>query len=117
VLLTAFRLVGAAITFWVKGLTKALQLGTKLVQVGRLLAEGEFSKAIAAVRGQESSTSTPATNVLRAANSSNSRVQGQMVVRFENAPPGTRVDPGTTNQPGLDFDPDVGYRAFALGMP
>mgnify|MGYP003582980005 CR=1 FL=1 len=38
------------------------------------------------------------------------RVQGDMRVRFENAPPGMRVEPGTTSSPGLGFSPDVGYR-------
>jgi hypothetical protein len=40
------------------------------------------------------------------------RVQGDMRVRFENAPPGMRVDPGTTSAPGLGFNPDVGYRSM-----
>lgn len=38
-------------------------------------------------------------------------VNGEMKVRFENAPPGMRVDPGRTNQPGLSMNPDVGYRS------
>lgn len=40
------------------------------------------------------------------------RVQGDMRVRFENAPAGMRVDPGKTNAPGLGFSPDVGYRSM-----
>lgn len=40
------------------------------------------------------------------------RVQGEMKVRFENAPPGMRVEPGKTNSSGLDFNPDVGYRSM-----
>jgi hypothetical protein len=40
------------------------------------------------------------------------RVQGDMRVRFENAPPGMRVDPGTTSSPGLQFNPDVGYKGM-----
>lgn len=44
------------------------------------------------------------------------RVQGEMRVRFENAPPGMRVDPGQTSAPGLAFNPDVGYRSMgAIG--
>lgn len=35
-----------------------------------------------------------------------------MVVRFENAPPGMRVDPAKTNQPGLSVSPSVGYRSL-----
>lgn len=40
------------------------------------------------------------------------RVNGEMVVKFENAPQGMRVSPGTTNQPGMTISPDVGYRSF-----
>lgn len=40
------------------------------------------------------------------------RVQGELKVRFIDAPPGLRVDPGTTNTPGLGFNPDVGYRSM-----
>lgn len=42
-------------------------------------------------------------------------VQGEMVVRFEGAPPGMRVDQGKTNQPGFSLNPDVGYRSQAWG--
>lgn len=45
------------------------------------------------------------------------QLTGDMTVRFENAPPGMRVAPGKTNQPGVGFNPDVGYRSFALGAP
>jgi len=41
-------------------------------------------------------------------------VQGEMLVRFENAPAGMRVAPGKTNQPGLAMNPDVGYSSNAL---
>lgn len=43
----------------------------------------------------------------------NQQLKGDMVVRFENAPAGTRVDPGNTNQPGLTMTPRVGYRSLA----
>ncbi len=39
-------------------------------------------------------------------------LEGSMVVRFENAPPGMRVDPAKTNQPGLSVSPSVGYRSL-----
>ncbi|MGC5885735.1 phage tail tape measure protein [Ralstonia pseudosolanacearum] len=41
------------------------------------------------------------------------QLRGDMVVRFENAPAGTRVEPGNTNQPGLTMTPSVGYRSLA----
>lgn len=44
------------------------------------------------------------------------QLTGDMTVRFENAPPGMRVNPGKTNQPGVSMNPDVGYRSLALGF-
>lgn len=35
---------------------------------------------------------------------------GEMRVRFENSPPGMRVDQSATNQRSVMFNPDVGYR-------
>lgn len=43
------------------------------------------------------------------------KLDGEVLMRFENAPPGFRVDPGKTNQPGMTFNPDVGYRDFVFG--
>lgn len=40
------------------------------------------------------------------------QVQGELKVRFDNAPPGMRVEPGQTNSAGLSFNPDVGYRSM-----
>lgn len=44
------------------------------------------------------------------------QLNGEMTVRFENAPPGLRVDPGKTNQPGVSMNPDVGYRRLNFGL-
>jgi hypothetical protein len=38
------------------------------------------------------------------------RMQGTVAVRFENAPPGMRVDSQSNNTPGLTLNTDVGYR-------
>lgn len=46
---------------------------------------------------------------------SKAQLEGQMVVRFDNAPPGMRVEQADTNQPGLQVSPQVGYRS--LGRP
>lgn len=43
------------------------------------------------------------------------QVEGGLTVRFENAPPGLRVDPPRSNQPGLNLTPRVGYRSLSLG--
>jgi len=39
-------------------------------------------------------------------------MKGEMVVRFEDAPAGMRVDSGQSNQPGLNITPKVGYRTL-----
>lgn len=50
-----------------------------------------------------------------AAAANRTNLQGDMVVRFENAPPGLRVAPAETNQPGLSITPQVGYRTLGAG--
>ena len=50
--------------------------------------------------------------VQQAAAAQKTELQGSMVVRFDNAPAGMRVDPGQTNQPGLSVTPSVGYRTL-----
>lgn len=51
--------------------------------------------------------------VQQSAANNRASVEGSMVVRFDNAPPGMRVDPMKTNQPGLSVTPQVGYRTLA----
>lgn len=43
-----------------------------------------------------------------------SLIQGEMVVRFENTPPGTRVSEGQTNAPNVKLTPDVGYSPYSM---
>lgn len=43
-------------------------------------------------------------------NAGKQQLNGEMVMRFENAPPGFRVDSAKTNQSGVAMNPDVGYR-------
>jgi hypothetical protein len=54
----------------------------------------------------------PSRGALGAGNRQN--LNGEMVVRFENTPPGTRVEAGRTNQPGMALEADVGYRSLAM---
>lgn len=42
------------------------------------------------------------------------QLNGEMVVKFENAPAGMRVNPGKTNQTGVGLNPDVGYRPLSV---
>lgn len=41
------------------------------------------------------------------------RLDGEMVIRFENAPPGMRAETMRTNQPGLNVRQNVGVRSLA----
>ncbi|MDR2309290.1 MAG: phage tail tape measure protein [Paucimonas sp.] len=50
--------------------------------------------------------------VQQAGQGSKAQLEGQMVVRFDNAPPGMRVEQADTNQPGLQVSPKVGYRTL-----
>ncbi|VVQ16984.1 hypothetical protein PS914_05942 [Pseudomonas fluorescens] len=63
--------------------------------------------------------SLPAPGALLQQGAANNRTQleGGLVVRFENAPPGLRADPGTSNQSGLSIMPKVGYRSLAGSNP
>lgn len=55
--------------------------------------------------------------IAQAAASSRTNLDGSLVVRFEGAPPGLRVDPGSSNQPGMSITPKVGYRSLAGSNP
>ncbi|SDW35721.1 phage tail tape measure protein, TP901 family, core region [Pseudomonas syringae] len=44
-----------------------------------------------------------------------SRLEGELNIRFENAPPGMRPGQVQTNQPGLTISPNVGYRTLGAG--
>ncbi|KPC46322.1 Phage tail tape measure protein [Pseudomonas amygdali pv. morsprunorum] len=43
------------------------------------------------------------------------RLEGELNIRFENAPPGMRAGQVQTNQPGLTISPNVGYRTLGAG--
>ena len=90
-----------------KGLTP--QEAAKRAEMGLLSRPGQTSLsapapgALAAARGSL---------VQQAAQASKAQLEGQMVVRFDNAPPGMRVEQADTNQPGLQVSPQVGYRSL-----
>ena len=50
--------------------------------------------------------------LMQAQANTKTQLEGGLVMRFENAPPGFRVNPGTSNQPGLSITPKVGYRSL-----
>ena len=57
----------------------------------------------------------PATSPLSAAAAAQKQqLQGEMVVRFENAPPGLKMESATSNQPGVDItSKNFGYRSLS----
>lgn len=54
----------------------------------------------------------PGSLVQQAAQGQRSSLEGSIAVRFENAPPGMRVDEAKTNQPGVSVSQNVGYRSL-----
>ncbi|MBR8316065.1 phage tail tape measure protein [Burkholderia dolosa] len=66
--------------------------------------------------GVSTDTARFATGVLARQGAGNARLQGDLKIRFEGAPPGTRVEQAQTNQPGLSVTPSVGYRSLS-GVP
>jgi TP901 family phage tail tape measure protein len=53
--------------------------------------------------------------IQQAAANNRTQLDGALVVKFDNAPQGMRVDPAKTNQPGLSITPKVGYRSLGGG--
>ncbi|WP_230090836.1 phage tail tape measure protein [Pseudomonas sp. BIGb0427] len=94
-----------------KGVTPADML--KAAQAAQQLAQPPRSGASA---GQlAAAASLPAARgslVQQAAATQKTNLEGSMLVRFENAPAGMRVDQPQTNQPGLTVTPQVGYRSL-----
>jgi len=54
----------------------------------------------------------PGSLVQQAAANNKARVDGELNININGAPPGTRVEPPKTNQPGLQVNPKVGYRSL-----
>ncbi|UVN46244.1 phage tail tape measure protein [Pseudomonas mosselii] len=55
----------------------------------------------------------PGSLVQQAAQGQRQNLEGSIAVRFENAPPGMRVEEAKTNQPGVSIPQNVGYRSLA----
>lgn len=100
------------IVAWMKGLWERVRPYVQPIMDAASWAMGGSGSGAA-----QSPASGPGTTSLsaQAAAVNGTNLQGQMVVRFEGAPPGTRVDPAQTNQPGLSVTPRVGYRALSGG--
>lgn len=57
----------------------------------------------------------PGSLLLQQGAGTGSRLEGELNIRFENAPPGMRTEQMQTNQPGLTISPSVGYRTLGAG--
>jgi len=66
--------------------------------------------------GVSTGTARVASGVLAQQGAANARLQGDLKIRFDGAPPGMRVEQAQTNQPGLSVTPSVGYRSLS-GVP
>lgn len=55
----------------------------------------------------------PGSLVQQTAQGQKQGLEGSIAVRFENAPPGMRVEEAKTNQPGVSVSQNVGYRSLA----
>lgn len=75
-------------------------------------AANESARRTGWVAGDRSLEGTRHSIVSQSAQAQKAQVNGQMVVRFENAPEGMQVSPGKTDQPGLEMTPFVGYRSL-----
>lgn len=96
------------IVAWMKGLWERVSPYLEPILSAAKWAFGDSAPASSSPASGSGTTSLAAQTA--AANRTN--LQGDMVVRFENAPAGLRVDPAQTNQPGLSVTPQVGYRSL-----
>lgn len=101
------------IVAWMKGLWERVKPYVQPIMDAAAWVMGDDGKASSA----SSPASGPGTTSLaaQAAAANGANLQGQMVVRFEGAPQGMRVDPAQTNQTGLSVTPQVGYRSLSGG--
>jgi TP901 family phage tail tape measure protein len=74
------------------------------------------SWTLAQQTGVSTGTARVASGVLAQQGAANARLQGDLKIRFDGAPPGMRVEQAQTNQPGLSVTPSVGYRSLS-GVP
>ncbi|MBS9758436.1 phage tail tape measure protein [Pseudomonas aeruginosa] len=101
------------IVAWMKGLWERVQPYIEPIMSAAKWAFGSDEAKPNAGAGPASGPGTTSLSA-QAAAVNGANLQGQMVVRFEGAPPGMRVEPAQTNQSGLSVTPQVGYRSLAM---
>lgn len=102
------------IVAWMKGLWERVRPYIEPIMSAAEWAFGSDEAAAGTASGSPASGPGTTSLAAQAAAVGGTNLQGQMVVRFEGAPPGMRVDPAQTNQSGLSVTPQVGYRSLAL---
>ncbi len=108
--LTASQLGEQAKESYAKGLTQTEAL--KQAETAVVQRPGLTSVAAPASGGLPASRGSL---VQQSAAANKTQLEGSMVVRFDNAPQGMRVEQGESNQPGLQVTPQVGYRSLGRG--
>ncbi|WP_313430916.1 phage tail tape measure protein [Pseudomonas sp.] len=108
--LTASQLGEQAKESYAKGLTQAEAL--KQAESAVVQRPGLTSAAATAPGGLPASRGSL---VQQSAAANKTQLEGSVVVRFDNAPQGMRVEQGESNQPGLQVTPQVGYRSLGRG--
>ena len=93
-----------------------VRVNKKRIKAETKLAIGDQIRVAPIRYEQKDETAAPVSD--KVAQSLLSRVvyedEGQMVVKFENAPPGTKVQSAQTNQPGFNINAPVGTRSLSL---
>lgn len=102
------------IVAWMKGLWERVRPYVEPIMSAAKWAFGSDEAAAGTASGSPASGPGTTSLAAQAAAVGGTNLQGQMVVRFEGAPPGMRVEPAQTNQSGLSVTPQVGYRSLAL---
>ncbi|MGO0628716.1 phage tail tape measure protein [Pseudomonas sp. SAR267] len=108
--LSAEQLGTQAKESYAKGLTQAEAL--KQAETAVVQRPGLTSVPTSAPGGLPASRGSL---VQQSAATNKTQLEGSMVVRFDNAPQGMRVEQGESNQPGLQVTPQVGYRSLGRG--
>lgn len=102
------------IVAWMRGMWERIKPYVQPIMDAAAWVMGSNSPANGPVSGPASGPGTTSL-AAQAAAANGANLQGQMVVRFENAPAGMRADPAKTNQSGLLVTPQVGYRSLSGG--
>ncbi|MDH1499346.1 phage tail tape measure protein [Comamonas terrigena] len=100
---------------WLGGKAQAFVTDRK---VAAAVAEGEADgsdRRLAVPRTATSPVQPRQSPLMPGGGSTKQQLQGEMVVRFDNAPPGMRVTSATSSQPGVQMFTEVGRRSLSGG--